>query len=49
MSMCIQINTFITVYPSISTGKIFQKTLVILCTRKLYIQYKKVKPRSKKN
>jgi hypothetical protein len=35
MSMCIQINTFITIYPSISTGKIFQKTLVILYTRKL--------------
>jgi hypothetical protein len=27
-----QINTFINIYPSISTGKIFQKTIVKLCT-----------------
>ena len=47
--MCIQINTFIIIYPSISTGKIFQKTIVILCTRIIIIQYKKVKPRSKIN
>lgn len=46
--MCIQINTFITIYPSISTGKIFQKTIVILCTRIIIIHIKKLNQEVKK-